>query len=182
MGSFNDSRYRRYKMYFGGIRSHAEVTVDGSRGWITVTPGKIPETCLAFGDRFLAFWLSRSGDEAAVFLVGAQPFKGTGPAVLHRGFYPYNVAGTGKIIEEFDELLVTVERSIRPATPAKTLLYRQPIGCFSGRPASPNPIFYEVQPFDPPLQNYRWWGIVGNLCTAEDEPGYPVNCREEGRC
>lgn len=182
MESLNKFRYRYYKMYLAGLGGKAEITIDGGRGRISVETGQIPAAGLPFGQGYPTVWLVRSGgDGTAAFFVGTLVEATAYGRTVQRNFYPFNVAGTGKTIEDFNEILVTVEKGKQPAMPGKTVLFRQPVGCFAGR-IRPNLLFYELQPFDPPLRNYRWWGIDGNLCVTENEAVYPVKYRKEEGC
>lgn len=183
MESLNKSRYRYYKMYLAGLDGKAEIIVEGDRGRIRVETGHIPVTGISCGPGDPVAWLVRAGDGGgAAFLVGTLTGMMTGcGSAVQKNFYPFNVAGTGKRIEEFNEILVTVECGKSPAAPGKTVFFRQSVGCFTGQVLS-NPLFYEMQPFDPPLQNYRWWGIDGNLCIAEHEAECQIKYRKEGGC
>lgn len=177
MENLKESRYRYYQLYLAGINGRAEITVEGGKGRIMVETGKIPATVLPFGQGYPTVWLVNN---TSVFFVGIMEVTAGGCATVERSFYPFNVGGTGQNIEDFNELLVTVEKVRQPLHPGKTVLFRQVAGCFAGRVPPANPWFYELQPFDPPMPNYRWWGIVGNLCIAEPEPVCREKYRKEG--
>ncbi|MFZ5639847.1 MAG: hypothetical protein ACOY4Q_04050 [Bacillota bacterium] len=178
MEGLHEPRCRYYKLYLAGLAGQAVITVDGSRGRIRVETGEKPVAGLPFGRGYPAVWLV--GPEDTAFFIGVLELSAAGCRAAGRGFYPLNVGGTGKVIEDFFELLVTLENGKRPVSPGKRILYRQTIGCFIGRMPPVNPLLYKSEPFDPPLENYIWWKIVGNLCVAEHEAGCPVKYRKEG--
>lgn len=177
MEGLHEPRCRYYKLYLAGLAGQAVITVDGSRGRIRVETGDNLVAGLPFGRGCPVVWLV--GTEETAFFIGALELTTAGRRAAGRGFYPFNVGGTGKLIEDYHEVLVTLENGKRPVSPGKRILYRQTIGCFTGRVRPVNPLLCETEPFNPPLNNYRWWKIVGNLCVAEHEAGCPVKYREE---
>jgi hypothetical protein len=178
MEDLNEPRCRYYKLYLAGVAGQAVITVNGSRGRIRVETGANPVNGLPFGRGYPVVWLV--GPEDTAFFIGALDLSAAGRRTAGRGFYPFNVGGAGKLIEDFNELIVTLENGKRPVIPGKMILYRQTIGCFTVRRPPVNPLLYESEPFDPPLENYRWWKIIGNLCVAEHESGCQVKYRREG--
>ena len=175
-----ESGCRYYKICVEAFNGYTEVVIIGSRGTIKAEI-QVPKREIAFGKGYFSVWLVRSGiDREISFFIGAAPVSQEGWVALKRSFYPYDAAGMGIGIENFNELVVTVEKVRRPVKPSEKRLLRQSIGCFAGRTTFRNPLFCELRPFKPPLRKYRWWGGEGNLCTDEREYDYSVNWRKKG--